>query len=113
MVSGRDRVGRAGYFCEVPRVFARMQAFSELMKRCVWKVFLIKMGKKKNKPNPNIHVCWKLQETCASILKSMASWTAIAQIATSIKTAKACLISLGDARRKFLIILSMDYFIQV
>jgi hypothetical protein len=42
MVSGRDRVGRAGYFCEVPRVFARMQAFSELMKRCVWKVFLTK-----------------------------------------------------------------------
>jgi hypothetical protein len=27
MLRGRDRVGRAGYFCEVPRVFARMQAF--------------------------------------------------------------------------------------
>jgi hypothetical protein len=40
----------------------------------------------------------------------MASWTAMAQIATSLKTAKDRLISLGDARRISTIILSIAYF---
>jgi len=44
MVSGRDRVGRAGYFCEVPRVFARKQAFFRVDEEMCLEGFFNKEG---------------------------------------------------------------------